>query len=586
MSILGWREWVFLTVALLAITIVMTYPLILHWQEWVPGDYDVYWSLWNLWRFKSTWNAQGDIFFSNMIFYPTGASLYLSTTMPLISALSMPLQDWLGLFGAYNILLLSTYITAGWCMYGLARKVVGDGQASFLAAIIFAFSPYHAARVFRHFNLAMTFILPLFAWTYLNLKDNPSRKNVLIAAVALIMAAYIEMIYFTLCILFMVADVLYDWKVKNDLNKYANGLAMMGIVAAVAITPYAGHMLYELIFVKYVLSSNLAFSIGFSPDIFEWIVPPWFNPILSPYFQEVYPWLHQRNLFNLSNPLLDVEGVVYIGLTVLALAIYSRGRTKAEEEQIKRWKIIGLVAVIFAVGPAINLLGNTLPILMPYFFAYSAIPLFWVLRVPSRFDIVVMMAVALLAAVGYWRLREALEAQGRTWIAKGLLGLLLVLVLVEFWAPIPKYLNTHVSPIYQQIGPDQDQYAILDVPHETHGQFSTYNAWLLYLQTIHQKPVVGGALSRTPEKELEFMSGHCKASLMNLSFSEGCSLTEYNQTLSKGIRYIIYHKRDYPQWLDHDTTYAKAKLKDIFGPPVMQDKELEVYCRFNCSTFT
>ena len=97
------------------------------------------------------------------LFYPHGASLVINTHHVLPSLVSAPLQWLFGLVAAYNLMILLSYVLSGLATYLLARDLLDDRRAAFVAALIFAFGHSRSSAI-PYFNLLQTQLVVFFIW--------------------------------------------------------------------------------------------------------------------------------------------------------------------------------------------------------------------------------------------------------------------------------------------------------------------------------------------------------------------------------------------------------------------------------------
>jgi hypothetical protein len=117
---------------------------------------------------------------------------------------------------------------------------------------------------------------------------------------------------------------------------------------------------------------------------------------------------------------------------------------------------------------------------------------------PTRFAIVAMMAFAIVFAL-------ALRHVGNRWPERRrlLLGAVAVLLAFEL-APLPRRLHAAPVPdIYQIIAADPRDVRVMGIPlgivDGERGE-GLYNGASQFYQTFHQKPIVGGGLSRISDR--------------------------------------------------------------------------------------
>jgi hypothetical protein len=152
---------------------------------------------------------------------------------------------------------------------------------------------------------------------------------------------------------------------------------------------------------------------------------------------------------------------------------------------------------VLSLGPVLQVWGRStftafgITVPLPYLALYY-VPLLNIFRAPSRFIVLTMLALAVLAGfvlagVGRVRWRGAARP-ARAWGISAVVG---ALVLLEFLA-IPSMVPPGYDvPFYQQLAQEPGDFAILELPLRPMSDYETY-------QTVHGKPIIGGYLSRQP----------------------------------------------------------------------------------------
>src|SRR3954463_15065583 len=161
----AWREGALVVVAFAALTVIATYPLVLHLGRALPGDLgDPLFTSWVLgWDadrlrhgFAGVWDAP--------IFFPDRDTLAFAEHLLGIGIFTAPII-WLSgnPILAYGIAFLLSYVLAGAGMYLLARELTGRRDAAFLAGVGFAFAPMRALHV-SHLQVLAWGWMPIALW--------------------------------------------------------------------------------------------------------------------------------------------------------------------------------------------------------------------------------------------------------------------------------------------------------------------------------------------------------------------------------------------------------------------------------------
>ena len=116
----------------------------------------------------------------------------------------------------------------------------------------------------------------------------------------------------------------------------------------------------------------------------------------------------------------------YVPLALAGYPLWSKRQIEAF------WSANGLIFFVLSLGPYLHVAGRETPIPLPYLALYHFLPLFRIARGVSRFDVMVMLSLALLAALGLQRLVASLPEARRRILALAAIAL----VCFEF-LPLP-----------------------------------------------------------------------------------------------------------------------------------------------------
>ena len=192
----------------LALTLVMTFPLVTQFASAIPGDsFDGWQNYWNMWWVKvALIDKVTSPWFTDLLYFPTGVSLLFHTLNPFNGITFLPVQLAFGLLPAYNLAVVFSFVAGGLGAYLLARYVLGPGSsrmAAFVAGAIFTFAPYHVAHLLGHMQLISLEWLPFFALYLLRVaREARSRpRNVALATLFLVLVALCDWYYVFYCLI-------------------------------------------------------------------------------------------------------------------------------------------------------------------------------------------------------------------------------------------------------------------------------------------------------------------------------------------------------------------------------------------------
>ena len=319
------------------------------------------------------------------------------------------------------------------------------------------------------------------------------------------------------------------------------------------------------------------------------------------------------------------ERTVFAGYSVLALAILA---VWTQRRAAGFWGICALAFAVLALGPVLHVGGQPVlasgpgaqvagvgPIPMPYALLRQAIPFLKISRSVSRFDVVVTLCLAVLAALGLrWLLDRVGQVTGdasnkmrsrnpffslfnqptgkeslpddrivgpldkkrvsgerrATWLAAGALAL----VGLEFWvAPYPvTYPETR--PFHYQLAQEAGQFAVMDIPMDYWDRPGN----LLY-QTVHQRPMVSGYTSRSnPRAPADRTPVLQTFRYLGPDINAGDPRALAATVLADlDVRYVIVHKNDLPPGDYRQTVLSTADNVFKGWPVAVDDDWLKVY---------
>jgi hypothetical protein len=237
-----------------------------------------------------------------------------------------------------------------------------------------------------------------------------------------------------------------------------------------------------------------------------------------------------------------------------------------------------LIFGVLALGPVLHVGGDTQfggvgPIPLPYALLHNAIPLLKISRSVSRFDVVVMLSLAVLAAFGLNWLLSRIQETGYNRLVQGSAATgILILVSLEFWvAPYPMS-PPETQPFHYQLAQEPGSFAVMDIPLDWDRP-----ANLLY-QTIHEKPTVSGYTSRTNPMSPAWRTPVLQTfRYLGPDVNVGDPRALAPAVMSDlNVRYIVIHKSDLPPGDYREKTLNLADQVFDGWPVIVDDDWLKV----------
>lgn len=211
---------------------------------------------------------------------------------------------------------------------------------------------------------------------------------------------------------------------------------------------------------------------------------------------------------------------------------------------------LGILAGLFSLGPLYRTAEGGRG-LWPYLCLYRELPGFDGLRVPARFAILVVLAVAVLAAFGVARLPGRVRHQA--W-GRGISGVLAAAILIEFvtvlgpLTPVP----AETPEVYQWLAGQPGDFAIVELPFPSPTQ-AHYEARRLYYSTVHWKRLVNGYSGHFPPDYWEQADR-----LRAFPGPEAVALLR-----DLGVRYVLLHARPNRAWWEEQMTALERPPDDL-----------------------
>lgn len=627
----GFRVWFrmqwhrFQVGALLAhvgLSVLFTWPLVLNFlpgsTNLVPGtlivDRDQ--NLWNLWWVGQAVGGAHNPFVTDFIWYPTPVGLYYHTLNLFNGLLALPFLGLLSLTTIYNLIVLFSFVMAGYGAFLLVHYICGNRWAALVGSVVFAYSAYHIATMRGLLQLISLEWMPFFVLFLLRAVYAPpwhSRRDAAVWAFrrALPVACFLFLIvlvdwYYTLYALLLAGllglyiAVRHVWdRAAMRPNQSAKISLQRGIgepwariVACVAIflvlsSPILVPTLRELRASTYIVPASNA-ALSNSADLLAFFQPPRDHKLWGRLFTNRQEWPFGSNRYEVY---FTYTALLLGGTTLFAtrrlrphLCEEADATSKGERERLPgKWFWAACVTIFFllALGPVLQVNGQQVGWLpMPYRLL-EQLPVFNISRSPDRFDMPLTLCLGVLAGygtnvvAGHWR-SSRLGSKGR------LVALSAVALIGVELAPMPYVQQAAVIPRwYYELGKEAGDFSILELPPQDdywHGAFRMYN------QTAHHKRIFGGYISREyPHPFLTSTPGYQELTYID---SEGDMFDAgqpqwYSAFALYDTRYIVLQKVRLPERNEEpvDVSPPREVIERVLGgaAPVYEDEQLAAY---------
>lgn len=484
----GWlrRDGLVLAVYL-GLAVVLTYPLALHLDTHVPGrgvdDPALTWNLW--WVKYSIFDLGISPLYSNYIYYPIGVNLVAYTATFLNGVLSLPLQFNLGVIVANNLYIYAALALAGYGAFLLAREVMarlgpGSDLAAAVAGTFYALGAWHISYVAAgHMMLLSNQWIPFYALYLLRLGRGRGRSG-LLAGLFFACCAWTELTFIPFIALLTAAYLLYLLLARRDLLKvrafWVNLLAL-GAVTVLLLAPLGYSLLLDTLRYGYYLAPGLGRVQIFSAEPISFFVPSFMHPLLGAWADEI------------TNANTSYAFVGYAPLILSGFGLWLGRRASAAWF----WALLASFVALVLLGPTLIVNGTATSIPLP-FALLRMLPFVNANRYPVRFNVMLMLALSPLMALGVVYLRR--HSRGAVMLS----GLLALFAFEQLVLPIP-ISDLTGPPVLQTIRAEEGDFTVLDLPLGWRNSVAIQGKIdfkAQFLQTIHQKRLLGGLTSRNP----------------------------------------------------------------------------------------
>ncbi len=543
----------------LALTLLFTWPLVANFVTATPGfmleDRDQ--NLWNLWWVSHAIASLQNPYHTNLIYYPTGVSLYFHTLAPFNGLLAVPLIPLFGLIVTYNLIVVISFVLTGYGSYLLVKHILSGTRPeqgeqrftpteetssaqvdnttqhsalstqhsalAFVASVAFTYSAFHLSQLRGILQLISLEWLPFYLYFLMRLlpplpaipvpRGRSALRDGALAALCLLLLALVDWYYTMYALLFTALYLVYlllaGWRGwlplgVREVMVRAGATLLLGVTL---MLPILIPMLGELRASPYVNPSATEVE-NYSADLVAFVLPMRDHPIFGDFSRSV------RDSWPLAAATNQYE--VYLGFSVLILAAIGLFARHVRPFSV----FLAIVALLFfslALGPVLHIGGVAYPgVPMPYRL-FDKLPLASISRSPDRFTVLVTLCLSILLAFGLQRLgyasrfarpspqpfptREVGESQQGVMnhaptftIHHSPFTILALALLVFEFLPIPYRMSDAPVPAFATtLAQQAGNFSILELPRQA-GYWG--GGQRMRFQTVHGKPIFGGYISR------------------------------------------------------------------------------------------
>ncbi|MBD3238236.1 MAG: hypothetical protein GF332_01165 [Candidatus Moranbacteria bacterium] len=514
---------------LIILTLVLTLPVLTNFFSQIPGKYSDTIQVWGKTQeFRNRFNHHGLLAtlawqFKAKKFTPLEATGWAQIiTNP---------------FAGYNLVWLAAFFIAALGMYLLANYLTNSRTASLIAAVVFAFTPFHFAQAISTNIGTMHYEwLPFFILFLIKFLRDLKFKDFLLFSLFLILIALAEHQVLAFTLIFAILLVFF-FLVKNSeilvkLKFWIYGLTGI-LILLLAVKLIFGGLFQVTQTQDNYLDPGKDQVLRYSTDLVEFFTP-----------HRLHPWWGEKYNYLRENTTANAQGrqANYIGYVVIFLSLVSLLSLKKRPWVKLFFFFSALLFTALSLGPELRYQGELIPgVWLPYNLLYDYVPYWYIIRTVNRIFLIAIFCYAISGAFGIKFLLEKLRfpvlnqkiinLAGRVnqkvkqvfkkrpkliikltiklkqWLinfqVNRLIALLfLFLLIIEYLCiPVPLMSMTY-SPFYDRLREMPEQFNIIDIPGSTSYD---YGSKLLYYENIHLKHNYAGIdFARVVEDKWDF----------------------------------------------------------------------------------
>jgi hypothetical protein len=523
-----------------ALTILFTYPLAFRLHLMDAGDSAFFaWAIG--WERHALLSDPARLPHGNM-FHPLRYTLGMDEPVLGTAILVLPLALWTSdAVVLFNVARLLTFVLSAFTAYLLARELGAAEAPALLAGAAFAFSPVRVDQI-AHLSTLGTQWLPLVVLFAVRFFRTGRARDALAAGGMFALEAYACGYHGVIGLLVLpLAFLPLLW------GRWARlPLAVAGAAAAgAALLPL--YLLHRAALEPLGYVRGPEETIVFSAALESFLATSSWNHVwgeVTAPFRTTY----SNNLFpGLMLPLLAAAG---------GALLWRAGRRPSREAAAL--VVMAVAAVAVALGPEVRLMGRDL--FPGPFAAARELPLFRMIRVPSRAGVFLVLPLAMLAAKALtaWRPRGAAMAiAALATIAETLI----VPIPMPGWAQVVDT-RKPPPPVYQWLAAQPGEPVVAELPmldikgifeHPAHHE----SIYLVHSTRGHWKPLVNGYAGIEPTPYVALRNAV-------RSFPSAPALAALR---AHGVRYVILHRAGYGpnKWarIERDLPLFASELSEV-----------------------
>ena len=328
---------------------------------------------------------------TNWMLYGIGLNLTWNTAVPLLGVILWPITSIWGALASFNVgVFLCVFLSASFAYYA-ALRIVGKPLPSFVAGLIYGFSPYMFAESLGHLHLIAAFIPPLTlaAIHELVAVQRANRRLVGAAVGVLAVAQYFlsSEILATEALMAAIGIALLFWTSRGQVDRKRLGYIVGSLAVAAAV---AAVLLFYPLYLQFAGPWRLHAPVQpegvYVTDLLNFILPDRLQ-LLSTFGAQQVTSHFTGN---------ESEWVAYLGIPLILLLV-SAVQSMWQSRVVRFWGAMTIFAALLSMGSYLHIGGYASHVPLPWL-AIQHLPVFDDV-LPSRIGLYMYLFAGVLLAL-------------------------------------------------------------------------------------------------------------------------------------------------------------------------------------------
>lgn len=515
----------------------ITYPLIFNLGNYITNLGDELLIAWiHNWVLHSFITNPWDIFNAN-IYFPYENTLAYSDLFLITSILGVLPRVFINEpIIITNFTIISSLIFLGFSIYGLAKYIAKDSLASFIAGLLVIFSPAVIDK-FVHIQILAIAFVPIAILFFLKFINTKKTRYLILCMLFFVLQTLNSFlpgyfIIFSLLILFLFYLFSNKKKALQLLNRKNIFILLVSFLVLLPIVIPYYKVSYEF---NYVRDIRETIHLALQPEDFFYSHP-------SSRLASIFSALQPKENFSDAEFKFGFIGFVFSVFAIVAFTFFVKQFTK------KNWQenaifTIALFGLIMSLGPFLHLFRITIhhpfPIPLPYVIFYYIVPGFQGMRNSSRWEMLFILAIAVIIAFVLNQVLKKVDYKKRLIIyAVIVLGIISEFNFPLHFKEVPQ--KKDFPQVYSWLSTTSNDAVIIEMPIYTWDMqpYVMNENMREYYSTLHFREMVNGASGFSPPP-WQVMVRDLLIAFPNTRAIEKLSAMH--------VDYIIVHKDEYEQ---------------------------------------